>query len=377
MRNLFRVVMLVVLLVIVGSGAFAVYTVFLGGRELQVPSVEGLSLIDAVDRTQKMGLLVRVDKVDSVQPSGTVLSQWPEPGEKVKKGKILILKVSKGGNRKAFPDVRGLEYGQAVARLEQDGFSVGDVLKIHDENSPAGVVLAQNPAAPGTMPEGRHVELLVSLGPRNVDGMVYVPDAVGRSADVARKLIQQSGLRVRGTKEVYTRSTAEGMVMRMEPSPGTKVPAGSHVSLEVATLKAPPEPVKPKAVTEPAGQAATDAVSQKPSESASASQETPPAAGSGTVSSPVTEHSDGEVSAEQEVPHGEGPAKTARIRYQVPPLTKPMQLKIEMVDASGSREVLNRSVNGGEYISIDAPYHKEAAITIYLGGTFVWQDRYR
>lgn len=372
MRNLFRVVMLVVLLVVIGSGAFAVYTVFLGGRDLEVPAIEGMSLIDAVDITQKMGLLVRVDKIDSVQPSGTVLSQWPEAGERVKRGKILILKVSKGGNRRAFPDVRGLEYGQAVARVEQDGFSVGDVLKIHDENNPAGVVVAQNPAAPGVMPEGRLVDLLVSLGPESVDGMIVVPDAVGRPRDVAQKLVRESGLVLGGIREVYTQSTAEGFVMRMEPVPGTRVPAGSRVSFVVATLKEPSRPVPSKPVQ--AESKETSVTAEKGSQPAPVAQDV---VGSSSPEAEVLETPESPAPVSAPAPAPVVPTRTARIRYQVPPLTKPMQLKIEMVDTTGTHEILNRSVNGGEYISVDAPYDKEAAITIYLGGTFVWQDRYR
>jgi serine/threonine-protein kinase len=322
--------------------------------------------------TQKMGLLVRVDKVASVQPSGTVLSQWPEAGEKVKRGKILILKVSKGGNRRAFPDVRGLEYGQSVARLEQDGFSVGDVLKIHDENNPAGVVVAQNPAAPGVMPEGRHVDLLVSLGPESIDGLISVPDAVGRPRDVAAKLVRESGLTVGGIREVYTQSTAEGVVMRMEPVPGTRVPAKSRIAFVVASLKTPPKPAEPK----PAPVAPTVQDSQAAVSALEQGQPVP--AGQEIASSPSSVTGAAREPAEPApAPVPSAPAKTARIRYQVPPLTKPMQLKIEMVDVTGTRELLNRSVNGGEYISLDAPYSKEVAITIYLGGTFVWQDRYR
>jgi serine/threonine-protein kinase len=68
--------------------------------------------------------------------------------------------------------------------------------------------------------------------------------------------------------------------------------------------------------------------------------------------------------------------KIARIRYQVPPLTRPLHLKIEMVDPSGSKVLLDRAAKSGEYVSIDAPYSRECAVTIYLGGEFVWQDRY-
>ncbi len=48
-----------------------------------------------------------------------------------------------------------------------------------------------------------------------------------------------------------------------------------------------------------------------------------------------------------------------------------------MVDKNGEKKLLDRKVNAGEYISINEPYTGEAVVTIYLGGRFVWQDRYR
>jgi serine/threonine-protein kinase len=68
--------------------------------------------------------------------------------------------------------------------------------------------------------------------------------------------------------------------------------------------------------------------------------------------------------------------KLARIRYQVPPLARPLQLKIELVDPSGTKVLIEREAKSGEYVSLDAPYSRECAVTIYLGGEFVWQDRY-
>ena len=68
--------------------------------------------------------------------------------------------------------------------------------------------------------------------------------------------------------------------------------------------------------------------------------------------------------------------KIARIRYQVPPLSRPLQLKIELTDPTGTKVILDRSAKSAEYVSLDAPYSKECAVTIYLGGEFVWQDRY-
>jgi serine/threonine-protein kinase len=47
------------------------------------------------------------------------------------------------------------------------------------------------------------------------------------------------------------------------------------------------------------------------------------------------------------------------------------------VDKNGTRVLLDRPANAGEYISLDAPYEGQSSVTIYLGGEFVWQDRYQ
>ena len=54
-----------------------------------------------------------------------------------------------------------------------------------------------------------------------------------------------------------------------------------------------------------------------------------------------------------------------------------MDLKIEITDPNGRREVMNRQVRGGENINTTASYSQECVISIYLGGEFVWQEKQR
>jgi serine/threonine-protein kinase len=72
-----------------------------------------------------------------------------------------------------------------------------------------------------------------------------------------------------------------------------------------------------------------------------------------------------------------GGNKTARIRYVVPPIGQPMNLKIEVTDTSGKREIMNRQVKGGDSVSATASYSNECMVSIYLGGQSVWQEKYR
>ena len=361
MRRLFKITLLVLILVIAGSGVFAFYTIFFGGRDVAVPGLTGSPVVDAVSLTEKMGLLVRIDKVDSVQPAGEVVSQWPEPGSRIHKGKIVILKVSKGGDRQPQPDVRGMEYGQAVTRLQESGFDVGDVVKVHSDSRPAGVIVAQSPASPVMIPPGRRIDLLVSLGPPRTGGKVVVPDVLERSEKIARQIIVQSGLKVGSVKYEYTYMTPAGMVMNMDPKPGKTLAPDGVVNLVVATGKKPEEP---------APQASSPAEEERetvtfPTEVAPAS---PPVPGPAVSQEKPT------------APPAPAPSpgdKIARIRYQVPPLARSMPVRIEIVDGNGTRVLLDRQASAGEYISLDAPYVGQSSVTIYLGGEFVWQDRYQ
>lgn len=69
--------------------------------------------------------------------------------------------------------------------------------------------------------------------------------------------------------------------------------------------------------------------------------------------------------------------KPNKLRYVILfPLSRPLSLEIKATDKRGERTVLNKEVKGGEYIKLDVPYTEELVVTIYLGGEFVWEERY-
>lgn len=388
LRKILRWGIVLVLLVILISGSVAFYTVFFGGRDLVIPPLREMSVLDAVDEAERIGLEVKIEQVDSSIPSGTVLAQWPEPGTKVRRDKTILLKVSKGGNRRAVPDFRGLEESKALGKIEELGFVVGEILKINDDQRAAGVVIAQNPASPAMIGPERAIDLLVSAGPEVKGGQIPVPDVTQRQESEARELLFRSGLKVGKNEYVVTTGSPAGMVIGTKPKAGVNARLGSAVVLQIASTKATkpkePEPAEPEApvvadasqperqmgpagpvqtITKDMGEGAL--ISGLPSDS--------------TLMSglPGEGSSQGTVTVQGQIPPASQATGTAKVRYQVPPLTKPMGLKIEMVDATGTRSILSRDVKGGEYISLDAPFVTEGVVTVYLGGEFVWQERYK
>ena len=117
--KLLRWAVVLALLVILISGSVAFYTVFFGGKDLVVPPLREMSVLDAVESAERMGFEVKIEQVDSSVPAGTVLAQWPDPGAKVRRDKTVILKVSKGGNRRALSDLRGMEQKQAARAIDE------------------------------------------------------------------------------------------------------------------------------------------------------------------------------------------------------------------------------------------------------------------
>lgn len=379
MSKIHRWGMIAAFIVILVSSYFAVRTVFIEDKSVTVPKLTGMQLVDAVDALQKEGLLAKIDKVDSPLRADTVVSQNIADGEKVAKGKVIVLRVSKGGSLVPLPDVRGMKFEEAVTRLNEAGFKVSTITRVTDKFKPAGTIIAQNPASPQHISASSMVSLLVSSGPTEGSSFIVVPDLSGQQIGLVRDILEQSGLLVGRVTESPSESP-EGTVLSTSPNRGARVQSGTQVNIVVAREPLPGE-IDPEKTDQPRSEPVRTVVIQdQPSSTAPAA--TPPASVATPPPATPAPAQPGVKPASPEVkpqapPQPTEPKKTAKVRYQVPPLSKPMALKIEMTDAGGKRSLRDSQTSGNEYISLNVPYTKEATITIFLGGEFVWQDHFK
>jgi serine/threonine-protein kinase len=415
MGKIFRWTLLFVVLVIFASGVVAVYTVFFNtADDVVVPPLTQMSVLDAISEAKRMGFIVRTEEVASSLPRGQILAQSPEPGIKVRKEKVLLLQVSRGSARRAVPDVRGRIVAQAQSIVREQGFEVGDIIYIRDSIQPPGAVIAQSPAAPANVPGDKKIDLLVNQTGAGIDGRIVVPDVAQMTERQARELLTTSGLQVVTVDSVYSPNSTNGYVIGTRPTAGAAARVGDGIRLRIATTE------RPAGVPAPPAQTSTTAASPSGTPSSSqiivsvpgqgdivvgerANATTPPAqtrvvdtnvsvfdqrpqvipnpALTGTIPAPAVQPAPPAPPSQmrttpQSVNNLPVGGKIAKIRYQVPPLARSLNLKIELVDPSGSKVLLDRNAQSGEYVSLDAPYSRECAVTIYLGGEFVWQDRY-
>jgi serine/threonine-protein kinase len=399
-NRLFSWGIFIAVLVLVGSGFIAIKMVFGPNDEAETPSLIGVSAVEATNLLQTAGLSARIDQVDSNHPEGIVIAQSIEPGGKTTKGMIVTLKVSRGGALVKIPDVRSKEFPEAAKELEDAGLKVGTVVRVSDQLKQPNSVIAQNPAAPAMVMNNRMVDLLVSEGGTGRADTVQVPDLRGQTEHNARESLEQNDLVVGKILSIATIRVPEGTVEKTEPRAGARVPTGRAVNLYMAKV---PEPVpEPEVQTTPPPQPTVPAPIA-PAPSAPSPSSTPnTGGGSSTAGMAETiptwnpnQPPAGQPSSEPRVqvrqqPAAQAPQRTipttavapssgklAQIRYQVPPLVRALSLNIIMTDQSGTRVLHEQQVNGGEYISMDAPYSGDALVTVRLGEQQAWQENFK
>ncbi len=169
-------------------------TVSDGPQTVRVPDVTGLTQAEALKGLTAAGLEpgVVTSEFDGSVAKGTVIRTTPAVGTSRRAGSAVALVVSKGAAVE-IPDVTGQDLDAATAALEGAGLKVAFSSTQVNSELDKGKVAEQSPGAGGEAAGGDTVTLTLSKGPE----MVEVPDVVGSSVDDAKKLLEQSGFKVK------------------------------------------------------------------------------------------------------------------------------------------------------------------------------------
>lgn len=137
-----------------------------GTGRVEVPDVVGRTVAQARTALSQAGLRSREVRVPSAEPEGSVVAQSPTAGSEVARGSIVRINVSDGTGaqepaERQVPNVEGLSEAEAIAELEDAGFTVR--IRREEVTDPAedGVVLSQEPAGGETAREGDEVAITV------------------------------------------------------------------------------------------------------------------------------------------------------------------------------------------------------------------------
>ena len=166
--------------------------------------------------------------------SGQICYQSHKPGEKVEKGTIIYIKVSKG----PAPEIK---YMDNLVNQKQDiakNFltNKGILFLVQPENDDTvekDHVIRTDPAAGEEIKEGQTVILYISMGPEMKDAKV--PSVVNQSLETAKTILNMQGVKIDiQVKEENSDTVPVDGIIRTEPAAGELMKTGDTVTIYIS-----------------------------------------------------------------------------------------------------------------------------------------------
>lgn len=243
-KNLALGAAFVLLVVSVVSLFLSVFTQH--NKEISVPDFTNFTVSEAEYVAEVRG--VRVEVGDSLYvrrlKPGVVCSQNPKPGDKVKKGRRILLTVNTIQPKKvSMPSLTGFSLRQAKAELTRNGLLLGKIIYIEDiaTNNVLRQTYRGSDIHPGTLiTSGSTVNLVVGLSPE--ENKTFVPSLIGRQYQRAIDKIQDNSLnvgKVRFDETVRSYSdSVNAVVVRQSPEVSEEaVTMGTEVTIYLSAAK--------------------------------------------------------------------------------------------------------------------------------------------
>ncbi len=209
-------------------------------KEIEVPDFTTLSVKDAAQLAESVG--IRVEVTDSVyvrrMERGAVFSQNPAAGSSVKKNRLIRLTTNAvNAKQVSMPNLVGYSMRQAKAELSSKGLNLGKLIYVSDmaTNNVLKQQYRGKDIKTGTMIDsGSEVDLVVGLS--DTDNQTRVPNVVGMKYNRAVDAVHDNSLNVARTTfddsvQNYNDSL-NAVVFRQSPSASSApIGMGGEVSL--------------------------------------------------------------------------------------------------------------------------------------------------
>jgi serine/threonine-protein kinase len=201
-----------------------------------VPDLHDVEIGNAENQIAPNGWKVETSETnDEVIADRHIISQIPEPGVKMKKGKTISFVVSKGPAPRSLPDLTGKAGADAKATLEGLGLVYNEAGTTYDENAPVGTVMSftvggQSLPVSSPVLKGAQVDVIVSNGP----APRTIPRLVGKTVDEAKAALDAIQLVANPAADQFSDTVPAGTVISIDPKAGQTIERGGTVNLTVS-----------------------------------------------------------------------------------------------------------------------------------------------
>ncbi len=213
-----------------------------------VPDVSGKDEDEAQKELEDKGFKVGTSEFeyDDSYSQGEVISTTPAAGSEVSEGSEVIMKVSRGSEKKTVPNVVGKADETAQKELVAAGLVIGEVGYEYDDKVAKGKVISQSIQGGKKVEPGTSIRIVVSNG-KKPEEKVAVPNLSGKTYQQAKALLESYGLvAVNGGEEES--EEAVGKVSRWS-SAGKSVKKGTKITVWISGGIREPDPVQPSTPT--------------------------------------------------------------------------------------------------------------------------------
>jgi eukaryotic-like serine/threonine-protein kinase len=201
------------------------------------PNYVGLSMdqVNELESSKEFDIVVVDSIYDYTKEPGSVISQDPLPGTKVKPGRAVYLSlVSFMPEQVSMPDLIDLSLRRAKALLQTYGLKLGRISVVADiaENAVLKVIVNGRTVKPGTsIRKGSVVDLVIGSG--TGAGEPFIPFLIGKTRESALRELTKLGLIV--VDEFYSGNCDSTNALVYEQNPvyvyNKKIVAGTGFSL--------------------------------------------------------------------------------------------------------------------------------------------------
>ncbi|MEW5693822.1 MAG: PASTA domain-containing protein [Candidatus Hydrogenedentota bacterium] len=243
MKYIFRfflfIIFILFIAVVAGFIAWWYTCDIMSSNEVIVPEVSKMRIEKAREILKEKKLdIEEIGIYNENYEIGTVVSQEPLAGEKIKQGRKIRLKISQKVLRDRMLDFTCkslVEVKDVIRKYEADKnisnlIVLNKIIYIYDDIIPAGYVIAQSPEPRSEIPKGVNAALVVSRGKQEKDFLM--PDLAGLFEEEARELLNNIGLNVKVQRKAVP-DTEEGKVFAQKPGFGSFVKSGDNVVIYV------------------------------------------------------------------------------------------------------------------------------------------------
>ena len=223
-----------------GSGGLTFDFDAIQGNSVNTPGVINLTETEGTAAAQRAGLTLQV--IGAVQSNnvkqGVILEQSPAPGEQIKKGGEIKIKVSTGPQYALVPQVEDTWWEESRLKVKEAGFEA-KVQYEHSQTVPTGAVISASRPAGEVYQQGEKLKVVVSSGPVDSHGadVITMPDVKGMGYQRAKTTLNSMGLRVVRRNDIYTGESSiavKGEVLSQSPKTGTQMKTGDVVYVQVS-----------------------------------------------------------------------------------------------------------------------------------------------